>query len=97
MREYLLTLRKDPPAHVAELRRNWYYLESAIRFAARDTRAQLDSLPFRILAEYTRAVTSQRASDLVLANGQKLVPGDYEAPQSGPDFGPPRKHRPRGH
>ena len=58
LRESLLSFGKHPPAHVAELLRNWYYLESAVRSAARDMRASLDPLPYLIFADYTRALSS---------------------------------------
>jgi hypothetical protein len=92
-RESLLERRKDPPAHVAELRKNWYFLESAIRSAAREMGGPLNSLPFSAFAEYRRLLSSQNATDSVLAKSQRLLaPGDCEPPQSGPDWGPLRKH-----
>jgi hypothetical protein len=92
-REFLVKRRKDPPTHVAELRKNWYFLESAIRSTAREIRGPLDSLPYCAFAEYRRSLSSQSATESVLANAQRLVvPGDHEAPQRGPDWGPPRKY-----
>lgn len=52
---------------VDQLRKNWYFLELAIRLAARDSSAQPGSLTFRIFAEYSRTITSHSAVEAMLA------------------------------
>ena len=58
--------------HVTELRKNWYFLESAIRLAARDSSAPYGSLPFRVFAEYTKITSSYSAAEALLADAHRL-------------------------
>lgn len=58
--------------HTTELRKNWYFLESAIRLAGRDSSARFGSLPFRVFAEYTKITTSHSAAEDLLAEVQRL-------------------------
>jgi hypothetical protein len=72
MRDYLLNAQKKKEHCMAELRENWFFLEGAIRSAARDSRAPQGSLPFRIFAEYTARSTTQIGSDAVIAEARRL-------------------------
>ena len=58
--------------HATELRKNWYFLESAIRLAARDSSVPYGSLPFRVFAEYTKITTSHSAAEALLAEARHL-------------------------
>jgi DnaJ-domain-containing protein 1 len=80
LREHLLNGPRSDVPHAAQLRKNWYFLESAIQSAARDTVAQRGSLTFRIFAEYSRTSTSHSAVDAVLAEASRLFK-DNEAPE----------------
>ena len=73
MRNHLLSAAWKKFPHAAELRKNWYFLECAIRFAARDSNAPRGSLPFRIFAEYSARSTTQVGSDSVIAEAKKLL------------------------
>jgi hypothetical protein len=66
-------------AYAQLLRDNWYFLESAIRSAARDTHAQRGSLAFRIFAEYSRTSGSQSNADAALAQANRLLIDGEEA------------------
>lgn len=97
LREHLLNgPRSDLPV-AAQLRKNWYFLESAIRSAARDTVAQRGSLTFRIFAEYSRTSTSHSAVDAALAEAIRIFKDD-EDPEldQGPHWDPSRTSRTRG-
>jgi hypothetical protein len=77
LRQYLLNGPESNLPHAAQLRKNWYFLESSIRSAARDTGAQRGSLTFRIFAEYSMTSTSHSAVEAVLAQANRLLK-DYE-------------------
>jgi len=78
MRECLLNGPHNDLPHAAQLRENWYFLESAIRSAALDTGAQRGSLSFRIFAEYSRTSASHGAAEAVLAQANRLLKdGEY--------------------
>jgi hypothetical protein len=96
MREHLLNGHHIEPAHAAQLRKNWYFLESAIRSAARDTGAERGSLAFRIFAEFSGTSTSHNAVEAVLAQANRLLK-DGEEPEleRGPSWGPTHKSRVR--
>ena len=97
MRERLLNGPSNDLAHTAQLRKDWYFLESAIRSAARDTGAQHGSLAFRIFAEYSRTSTSHSAVESVLAQANQLLKeGEGPELERGPNLSPPRKGRARG-
>jgi Mg2+ and Co2+ transporter CorA len=83
MRKRLLNGPQSDLPQAAQLRENWYFLESAIRTAARDTGALPGSLAFRIFARYTENCTSQTAADAVLASVHRLLI-DGEHPKRGP-------------
>jgi DnaJ-domain-containing protein 1 len=92
MREHLLSRPHNSLASAAQLRKNWYFLESAIRGAARDTRVQYGSLTFRIFAEYCRTSTSHSAAEEILAQANWLLrDGEEPEPERSPSWGPPRK------
>ena len=94
IREYLLNGPHNGLAHAVQLRKNWYFLESAIRSAARDTDAERGSLAFRIFAEFSGTSTSHNAVEAVLAQANRLLK-DGEEPEleRGPIWGPPLKSR----
>jgi hypothetical protein len=73
LRERLLYGPRNDQAQAAQLRKHWYFLESAIRSAARVTGAPSGSLTFRIFAEYSRTSTSYGAVEAVLAEANQLL------------------------
>jgi len=94
MREHLLSGPHNDLAHAAEFRKNWYFLKSAIRFAARDTGAQRGSVAFRIFAEYIRTSTSHSDIEAALAQANRLLKdGKQPELERGPSWGPLRKSR----
>jgi hypothetical protein len=96
MREHLLSGPHNDLAHAAEFRKNWYFLKSAIRFAARDTGAQRGSVAFRIFAEYIRTSTSHSDIEAALAQANRLLKdGKQPELERGPSWGPLRKSRVR--
>lgn len=87
LRKHLLSGSENELPHSAELCNNWYFLESAIRSAARDTRAPFGSLAFRVFAEYSRAITSHTLAEAVLAQAQRLLlNGEDLGLQRGPQW-----------
>jgi hypothetical protein len=82
VREHLLNGFHSDLACAAQLQKNWYFLESAIRSAACDISAQRGSLPFRIFAEYSRTSTLHSAVGAVLAQANRLL-NDGEEPRTG--------------
>jgi len=96
LREYLRSGPHNDLAHVVRLRKNWYFLESAVRSAARYTQAQRGSLTFRIFAEYSRISTWHSAAEAVLAQAARLLKDD-ENPEVEPsrNWGPPPRNRAR--
>jgi hypothetical protein len=76
MRSHLLSAEWKKFLHLAELRKNWFFLECAIRSAVRDSTAPRGSLPFRIFAEYSGRSTAQIGSDSVIADAQRLLSDD---------------------
>jgi len=72
MRAYLLDPRRERLPHIAELRRNWHFLESAIHSVCRDTGTARGALPYRIFAEYRRRFSCQSQSDVLLAEENQL-------------------------
>jgi hypothetical protein len=73
LRAHLLTGPHNHLAHAVQLRKNWYFLESAVRSAARDTHAQRGSLAFRIFAEFSRTSTSHSDIEAALAQANRLL------------------------
>ena len=73
LKEYLLNGPQSNLAHAALLRRDWYFLESAVRSAVRDTHAQRGSLAFLIFAEYSRTSGSQSNVEVALAQANQLL------------------------
>jgi hypothetical protein len=94
MRGCLLNGPHNNQADAAQLRKNWYFLESAIRLAARDKSAQRGSLAFRIFADYSRFSNSHSAAEAVLAQANRLLK-DGEEPELDREvsWGSPRKSR----
>lgn len=91
LREYLLNGPHTVLAHAVQLRKNWYFLESAIRSSARDTHAQHGSLAFRIFADYSRTSTSHSAVEAVLAQANRLHKDDEDPElERSPCWGPSR-------
>jgi len=80
MRKHLLSGPGNDSPDAAALRKNWYFLESAIRSAARDTHAPQGSVAFRTFAEYTKNSTSHTAAEAVLATAYRLF-RDGEDPE----------------
>jgi hypothetical protein len=73
MREHIVRgPNKDLP-HAVVLRKNWYFLEPAIRSAVLATDAPRGFLPFLAFAEYTNRSTRQRPRDLVLAGARRII------------------------
>jgi hypothetical protein len=97
LREHLLKGPQSDLPHAAELRMNWYFVESAIQSAVRDKGAQRGSLAFRIFAEYSRTRTAHSAADAVLVQANQLLK-DVEDPKlaRGPHWTPARTHRAKG-
>jgi hypothetical protein len=73
MRELLLNGSGSNLPYARQLRKDWYFLEAAIRLAARDERAPKGSLPYRIFAEYYRTSTSHSVAESVLAKAHRLL------------------------
>lgn len=94
LRTHLLTGPHNHLAHAVQLRKNWYFLESAVRSAARGTHAQRGSVAFRIFAEYIRTSTSHRDIETALAQANRLLKdGKQPELERGPSWGPLRKSR----
>ena len=94
MRGRLLNGPNNNQGDAAQLRKNWYFLESAIRSAARDTSAQRCSLAFRIFADYIRTSTSHSDIEAALAQANRLLKdGKQPELERGPSWGPLRKSR----
>lgn len=73
LREHLLKGRGDNLSAAAELRRNWHFLESAIRSAARDAGAPRGSFAFRVFAEYRTVSASHSNAEATLAEAYRLL------------------------
>lgn len=76
MRKYLVVDKRAKVAPVKDLRKNWYFVEAAIRSNLKQPRGPRGSLPFRIFAEYTRRYTCQQRGDMVLAETNRIVLDD---------------------
>ena len=73
MRAYLLAFKTEQlPPHIAELRNNWYFLESAIVAAYRVSKPRSSALPYSIFAEYKRRLECQSQMDVLLAQENRL-------------------------
>lgn len=72
LRHHLVNGADKNLPHTAELRKNWYFLDSAVRFAARESSAPHGSLPYRVFAEYSKITTSHGAAEDLLAEVQRL-------------------------
>ena len=59
--------------NTAALRKDCYFLESAIRSTARDTKALFGSWPFRVFAEYSEISSSHSAAEALLAEANRLI------------------------
>lgn len=81
--QHLLSGPENDLPHSAELRNSWYFLELAIRSAARDSGAPFGSLPFRVFAEYSITSASHTIAETVIAQTQRLVLDGESAPQRG--------------
>jgi hypothetical protein len=73
IREYLLAQNRAKSGHVKELRKNWYFVELAIRSSLKEPRGPRGTLPFRIFAAYTDLLQHQRRGDQVLAETKRLI------------------------
>lgn len=98
MREHLLNSLKSDLPYATQLRKNWHFLEMAIRSAAHDTTAQPASLAFRIFADYSRTSRSHSGVDAVLAGANRLLKdGDDPELERGPYWRTPQQsHTRRG-
>ena len=67
MRSYLLHSRRKKETHIVELRKHWYFLESAIRTVCQNTKTPKGALPFRIFAEYQRRFGRQSQANILMA------------------------------
>ena len=72
MRAYVLRGKTKPPPHIADIRKNWYFLTCAIEATYRNGPHPRGSLHYRIHAEYKRRFSVQSSSDVVLAQAQQL-------------------------
>jgi hypothetical protein len=72
LRTHLVNGPERHLSHAAELRKNWYFLETAIRSAARKTSAPHGSFAFRVFAEYSKVSASHSAVEALLANAHRL-------------------------
>ena len=72
MRAYLLDPQNKKQPYIAELRTNWYFLESAIRSVGQALKTPVGAVPFRIFAEYQRRVECQSQVDVLLAQDNHL-------------------------
>jgi hypothetical protein len=94
LREFLLDLHQEHLPHAVLLRKDWYFLELAVRSAARDMHAPRGSLAFRIFAEYSRASGSQSNAEVVLAQANRLLMhGEEPELKRGPIWSPLLKRR----
>lgn len=73
IREYLLAQNRARLGHVKELRKNWFYVELAIRSTFQEPKGPRGSLPFRIFGAYTGRFTRQQRGDRVLAETKRLL------------------------
>jgi hypothetical protein len=73
LRKRLLMGRGRHLPSPAELRANWYFLESAVRSAACDFDAPHGSLAFRVFAKYGELCRSRSPSEEIRANAQRLI------------------------
>lgn len=76
VREYLLMENRAKSGPVKELRKNWYFVELAIRHALQNPKGPRGSLPFRMFAAYTERFHHQKRGDQVLAETKRLVLDD---------------------
>lgn len=67
-------LRKKPKRNFAaqEMRRNWYYLRAAIKEVLQQ-KIHPGKIPYRIVAEYQRKMSSRTAVDFVFEEEEQLV------------------------
>lgn len=72
MRSYLLQPCRKLLPHIAELRKNWHFLESAIRSVHQLSGTEEDAVIFRIFAEYQRRFECQSRADVLLAQRSQL-------------------------
>ncbi len=73
IREYLIAENRAKLGHVKELRKNWYFVELAVRSTLQEPKGRRGSLPFRIFAAYTHRFTHQERGDQVLAETKRLI------------------------
>lgn len=94
MRTDLLMGPEKDLLHAADLRKNWYFLDSAIRSAARGTRAPRGSFAFRTFAEYCKFSASHAAAEALLADAHRLfVNGEDRQADSRPKWSAAKKSR----
>jgi hypothetical protein len=58
--------------HAAELRKNWYFVATAIRSAMGNTDGPFGSLPFRVFAEYCKKTSSPTMPEALRAEAESL-------------------------
>jgi len=80
MRDYLTATNRSKLPHIKELRKNWFFLETAIRITTERPSGSRGSLPYRIFAEYMNRFSCQRAGESVLAETQRILIAD-ESPE----------------
>jgi hypothetical protein len=73
IRRYLLMGADKHSLAAAELRKNWYFLESAVRCEVRNSEARRDSLAFRVFAKYRKLSRSCKPSEEMLARSKRLI------------------------
>ncbi len=71
MRTYLIDPRRRKQIHIAELRKNWYFLKCAIE-STRASELPRGALPYRIFAAYQRRFHVQTQSDILFARVSRL-------------------------
>lgn len=72
MRAYLLVPRGQDRTSIAELRKNWHFLNGAIESIYVASRHPRGAMPYRIFAEYQRRFAVQSQSDVLFAQENQL-------------------------
>jgi hypothetical protein len=73
IREIALSgVRHRPSSHISELRKTWYFLESAIASIYATGVLPRGSMPFRVFAEYKRRSERPDRVDIILAEANGL-------------------------
>lgn len=71
-RSWLMNRSRSRDETVSELKRNWYFLRRALEATTRPELISSAELPFRITAEYLRAVESAVPADRIFAKDEAL-------------------------